>query len=144
MKPCLDYAMDYLYRFPKTEKELRVQLAKKWYYEDDIDFTIEKLKKSGFVDDVNFATMYIESELIHKGKPSVVIRNKLYEKWIDKQMIKDLMDKYDNQATESMNIKIKKDIDNLKQKGLEWVQIIQKLMMKGYTVKQIKECLKEK
>ena len=29
MKPCIDYALDYIYRYPKTEKELRIQLIKK-------------------------------------------------------------------------------------------------------------------
>jgi len=45
MRPCLDYAMDYIYRFPKTEKELKVQLTKKGYYEDDIEETMEELKR---------------------------------------------------------------------------------------------------
>lgn len=144
MRPCLDYAMDYIYRFPKSERELRIQLTKKWYFSDDIDYTIDELKKRGYIDDAHFATMYIESELIHKGKPSVVIYKKLLEKWIDKQILKDLMAKFETQADEWISIRIKKEIDRLKKLGKEGIDIIQNLMRRGYTVSQIKECLKEK
>ncbi|MFZ5341167.1 MAG: hypothetical protein ACOZBL_00965 [Patescibacteria group bacterium] len=41
---CLDYASNYIYRFPKTEKELKVQLLKKGYSEDEIDQSIDYLK----------------------------------------------------------------------------------------------------
>jgi regulatory protein len=144
MKPCLDYAMDYIYRFPKSERELRIQLSKKWYFGNEIDYSVDQMKKKGFVDDANFATMYIESELIHKGKPSVIIYKKLLEKWIDKQILRDLMEKFETQASDGINERIKKEIERMKKLGDEWVVIIQKLMRRGYTVSQIKECLKEK
>ncbi len=143
MRPCLDYAMDYIYRFPKSERELRIQLTKKWYFADDIDYTMIELKKRGFIDDTNYATMYIESELVHKGKPSVVIYKKLLEKWIDKQILKDLMTKFETQADEGISARIRKEIDRLKNLGDEGIVIIQKLMRRGYTVSQIKECLKK-
>jgi regulatory protein len=144
MKPCLDYAMDYIYRFPKSERELRIQLSKKWYFGNEIDYSVDQMKKKGFVDDANFATMYIESELIHKGKPSVIIYKKLLEKWIDKQILRDLMEKFETQASDGINERIKKEIERMKKLGDEWVVIIQKLMRRGYTVSQIKECLREK
>lgn len=144
MKPCLDYAMDYIYRFPKSERELRIQLSKKWYFGNEIDYSVDQMKKKGFVDDANFATMYIESELIHKGKPSVIIYKKLLEKWIDKQILRDLMEKFEVKASDGISERIKKEIERMKKLGDEWVVIIQKLMRRGYTVSQIKECLKEK
>jgi SOS response regulatory protein OraA/RecX len=38
------------------------------------------LKSKKYVDDTIFAKLYIESELIKKGKPTIVVRQKLLEK----------------------------------------------------------------
>ncbi len=141
MKPCIDYALEYIYRYPKTEHELRIQLSKKWYFGNEIDTAIEMLAKKWYIDDRNFATMYIESELIHKGKPSIIIVKKLLEKWVDKVMLKELMDQYEQQADESIDVRIKTEIERYKKWGDEGVVIIQKLMRRWYTIKQIKSAL---
>lgn len=141
MKPCIDYALEYIYRYPKTEHELRIQLSKKWYFGNEIDTAIEMLAKKWYIDDRNFATMYIESELIHKGKPSIIIVKKLLEKWVDKVMLKELMDQYEQQADESIDVRIKTEIERYKKWGDEGVAIIQKLMRRWYTIKQIKSAL---
>jgi len=141
MKPCIDYALEYIYRYPKTEHELRIQLSKKWYFGNEIDTAIEMLSKKWYIDDRNFATMYIESELIHKGKPSIIIVKKLLEKWVDKTMLKELMDQYEQQADESIDVRIKTEIEKYKKWGDEGVAIIQKLMRRWYTMKQIKSAL---
>ncbi len=141
MKPCIDYALEYIYRYPKTEHELRIQLSKKWYFGNEIDTAIEMLAKKWYIDDRNFATMYIESELIHKGKPSIIIVKKLLEKWVDKAMLKELMDQYEQQADESIDVRIKTEIERYKKWGDEGVAIIQKLMRRWYTIKQIKSAL---
>lgn len=142
MKTCQDYALEYIYRFPKTEKELRIQLSKKGYYGIEIDETVDWLKRKGFVDDVNFATMYIESELVHKGKPSIIILKKLYEKWVDKQIIKDLMEKFEWQAQNGINERIHKEIEKWKKQWLEWVPLIQKLLSRWYTLDEVKKSIK--
>lgn len=142
MRSCLDYAQDYIYRFPKTEKELRIQLIKKWYAENDIERTISELAKRGYVNDELFARLYIQSELIHKGKPSSVIIQKLLFKGVSKEMIQKLMDELNQEVIQWMGTKMQKEIHKLKQKGLEWVAIIQKLLSKWYKLSEIKEHLK--
>lgn len=142
MKHCLDYALNYLYRYPKTERELRIQLSKKWYFGNEIDDAIHSLKEKWYIDDHNFATMYIESELIHKGKPIYSITKKLLEKGVDKLLIKELMSKYEIQANESIGARIRKELERLKQLWNEGVESIQKLMRRWYTLKQIKEALR--
>lgn len=142
MKPCIDYALDYIYRYPKTEKELRIQLIKKWYTEEEVHYTMIDLVKRGYVDDRNFATMYIESELVHKGKPRINISSKLLMKWVDKDLVRELMSKYDDQASESITVRIRKEIDKLKERKVEGVALIQKLMARGYTLQEIKKCIK--
>lgn len=100
------------------------------------------LVKRGYVDDRNFATMYIESELIHKGKPRATIMSKLLLKGIDKDLLKELMTIFESEASESINVRIRKEIDKLKERKVEGVALIQKLMMRGYTLQEIKKCIK--
>jgi SOS response regulatory protein OraA/RecX len=77
---CFDYALKYIYRYPKTEKELRIQLYTKGHSTKDIDWTIEELKKKNYVNDMMFAESYIRSEVVNKGKPAIRIIQKLYQK----------------------------------------------------------------
>lgn len=100
------------------------------------------LVKRGYLDDRNFATMYIESELVHKGKPRINISSKLLMKGVDKDLVRELMSKYDDQASESITVRIRKEIDKLKERNIEGVALIQKLMMRGYTLQEIKKCVK--
>lgn len=143
MKSCLDYAMDYIYRFPKTEKELRIQLIKKWYYADEADATLEELKSRGYVDDTMFAKLYIQSELINKGKPSLLVTQKLLFKGIPKDIIKKVIAENEEDVLQGTQERIRKEIDKLKKQELEWVEIIQKLLKKGYKLDEIKSCLKK-
>ncbi len=142
MRSCLDYAMDYIHRFPKTEKELRIQLTKKWYYENEIDQTIDDLKQKWYVNDEMFAKLYIESELIKKGKPTVLIMQKLLFKWVDKDLVKKLLSENEKESTQGINERIKKEIDKLKKQGIEGIDIIHKLLRRGYKLDEIKNCLK--
>ena len=80
MATCLDYALKYINAYPKTEQELKTKLFTKKYNESDIDFTIDFLKKKGFLDDHQFARLYINSELIKKGKVPELVRQKLLQK----------------------------------------------------------------
>jgi regulatory protein len=66
LQKCLDYAINYLYRVPKTERDLKVQLMKKGFSESDIENTLIELKRLKYIDDENYVRMYIESELINK------------------------------------------------------------------------------
>lgn len=66
MASCLDYSLRYIHLYPKTEQELRTKLFTKKYSEQEIDKTIEFLKSKGYIDDIQFTKLYIESELVKK------------------------------------------------------------------------------
>lgn len=66
MASCRDYALKYIHRYPKTEEELRVKLLTKRYSEDEIDETMQWLKKMKWVDDEQFARLYFQSESVKK------------------------------------------------------------------------------
>lgn len=139
---CVDYALNYIYRFPKSEKELRVQLLKKWFSEAEIDFTINYLKQQNFVNDENFARMYIESEVSKKWKPIIVVKQKLLQKGIDKNSIDKVLVSQNEDIQYWIWKKIDKEMEKLKQKWLSWFDIIQKLMGKGYRLDDIKKVIR--
>ena len=56
--------------------------------------------------------------------------------------MRELMSKYDDQASESITVRIRKEIDKLKERKVEGVALIQKLMARGYTLQEIKKCIK--
>lgn len=141
---CLDYALKYINRFPKTEKELKIQLYLKWYPTSDVDRTINELKKKNYVNDEMFAESYIRSEVVNKGKPAIRIIQKLQQKGIPPDIIKQMLQKYETGMSEGIHTKIKREIAAYKKKNVEWFDIIQKLMRKGYKLADIKHVIENK
>ncbi len=136
------YAVHYLSRYPKTRKELELKLMQKWYSQEDILETIDTLILQNIIDDEKFADSYIYSECVKKGKPLFVIKKKLLFKGIDVSILDDVCKRYEDDIAEGILNKIIKDIENYKKRGVEWLDIVQKLMRKWYRVDQIKEAVK--
>ncbi|PID99715.1 MAG: hypothetical protein CSA81_14850 [Acidobacteria bacterium] len=143
-KPCIDYAYYYLSRFPKTEKELCAKLYEKKYTDHEVESALILLKKDGYVDDEQFARMYLESEVIKKGKPLRNIRGKLLQKGIDSGLLAELVAEYDEEIQEGARLGILREIDKLKARGVDGFDIAQKLVRKGYKIHQIKQALAER
>lgn len=141
---CFDYAMKYIYHYPKTEKELKAKLLQKGFSSDDVNKTLEILKSKWFLDDMMFAESYIRSEIVKKGKPTLVIVKKLEMKWVARPTIKAALDKYTEDMAEGIHDKIKKDIQAYKRKWIEWFDIIQKLIRKWYKLDDIKDVITNK
>lgn len=141
---CCQYAIKYISRYPKTEKELKIKLQQKWYNEEEIGYTMEYLKKKKFADDRIFVESYIRSELVNKGKPIINVRNKLYHKWIDKSLVNEVLKEYELEVQKWIAKKIRKEIDSYKRKWVEWFDIIQKLMRKGYKLDDIKDVINDR
>jgi SOS response regulatory protein OraA/RecX len=57
------------------------------YDSETVSRTLEKLKQDNFVNDELFAESYINSEVIRKGRPLIVITQKLEMRGIDKSII---------------------------------------------------------
>ncbi len=141
---CFDYALKYIYRYPKTEKELKIQLYTKGYNTKDIDRTIGELKKKNYVNDEMFAESYIRSEIVNKGKPSIRIIQKLYQKGVPQEIVRDILKKYENEMWEGIHDKIKKEIAAYKKKEVDGFDIIQKLMRKWYKLQDIKNVIENR
>lgn len=140
---CCQYALKYISRFPKTEKELKIKLQQKWYNEDVIWYTMDYLKEKWFADDKLFIESYVRSELVNKWKPIINIRAKLYHKWADKDLVNEILKDYEEDIATGIAQKIRKQIDSYKKKWVEWFDIIHKLMRKGYRLDDIKDVIKK-
>jgi len=141
---CFDYALKYIYRFPKTEKELRIQLYTKGYSTSDVDRTINELKKKNYVNDEMFAESYIRSEVVNKGKPAIRIIQKLQQKGVQQDIVREVLRKYDEEMGQGVHQKIKKEIAAYKKRDIDGFDIIQKLMRKGYKLQDIKKVIENR
>lgn len=139
---CTDYSLKYLYRIPKTEQDLKIKLMQQGFTEEQIGDTMIYLKSKKYIDDRQYAQLYVGSELVKKGKPVYVIRQKLYQKGVDKHLIQEVLTQYEQDIGEGIEQRIKSEIAKYKKRGFEWFDIIQKLLRKGYKVDQIKKVVK--
>ncbi len=144
MKPCFDYALYYINRFPKTESELCLQLRKKWYFQKEIDETITQLKQLNYVNDVEFTRLYFWSECTRKGKPVFRVKGKLMHKWVDKDLIQEIELELEDDIIEGQKTKIAKEIRNMKSKWLDGIEIIHKLQGRWYSFDLIKETIEDR
>ncbi len=84
-KMCLLQCTTYLSASLRTEKEIVDKLKIKGYSEEIINYTIDKMKAYGYIDDQKFATMYINQFQDVKGVNR--IKQELLRKGIDKDKI---------------------------------------------------------
>lgn len=138
---CIEYAIKYISRFPKTEKELRIQLQKKNYSESEIQETIDYMISQKFLDDEKFAQMYVYSQVAKKGKPIWQVQAKLISKGIDKGLVQKAIDAQEEEIQDWVDTKILKEIQKYKAKWLDWFTIIQKLANKWYNLQDIRRVL---
>ena len=140
-KNIIEYAIHYLSRYPKTEKEMRLQLLKKWYSEDEIDKAIKWLKREKYIDDDLRAQMYLSSEVIKKWKPLWMVIKKLYSKGVPSEIIDKLVSEMEEDLQNWQIQKVTKEIDKLKQKWLDWFEIVKRLMGRGYKYDVLKKAI---
>jgi SOS response regulatory protein OraA/RecX len=91
-----------------------------------------------------FVESYTRSEIISKGKPVIRVLQKLREKWVEQELVQEVLNKQQNEMSEGIHSKIKKEIAAYKKKDVDWFEIIQKLMRKWYKYQDIKEVIESK
>ncbi|GHV27106.1 hypothetical protein FACS1894176_08660 [Bacteroidia bacterium] len=140
----MEYALSYLSRYPKTEQEMRILLYKKGYDGESIVKTMESLKRNDFINDYKYAESYFYSEVIKKGKPVFVIKQKLQQRGIDNGILDQLIEENKADISEGISKGIRKELDDYKKKGVDGFDSIQKLMRKGYRLQDIKDVINGK
>ncbi|MCU0372611.1 MAG: RecX family transcriptional regulator, partial [Ignavibacteria bacterium] len=102
-------AFRYLNYKPRSEKEVRTKLHQKKITEKTIDEIITVLKDLKFIDDANYAKMYVESKVTLKPEGRRVLKMKLAGKGIEKELsLKTVEENY----TEETEIRKAKDLIN--------------------------------
>ena len=140
---CLNFSLNYISRYPKTEKELTIHLFQKWFMSVEVNDTIKRLKELWYIDDEKFVQSYINSEISNKWKPTIVIKQKLIQKWVDSHLVDKLLNKNIEDIQWWTHKKITKEIQNYKKKWIDWFDIIQKLMRKWYKLDDIKSVIQK-
>lgn len=135
---CLEYALYYINRYPKTAFELRLQLRKKKYTDDDIDAAMTVLEEKNYVNDYEFAKLYYSSEVARKWKPVYMVTQKLRQKWVSQDILDELQHHLRDDLQEGVYSKLDREMDKLKAKWHTWFDIIRKLQTRGYSLRDIK------
>jgi SOS response regulatory protein OraA/RecX len=89
--PAAMQAYRHLSIYPKTVIQTRQYLSKKWYDEQEINAAVNQLKETKVLDDVAYAEAYLYSEVISKWKPLFVTKHKLSQKWIESELLEELV-----------------------------------------------------
>ncbi len=141
--PAFDYALHFLHTVPKTKKQMEIKLLQKGYLEKEVNETIVKLEKMDWLDDARFAEMYLESEAINKWKPLFRVKWKLLEKGIDKFLLEKVAKRFEKEIQDGIKVRVRKEIDKLKEKWLDGYDIMTKLYSRWYNIWLLKEVVRE-
>ena len=74
---CYYKAIEFLKVSLKTEKEVREKLKKLGFRVEDIDITVERLKKQGYIDDLKYANAFLNTKLLTTSYGRFKIRQEL-------------------------------------------------------------------
>lgn len=150
----LNRAVSYISRAIKTEfqvrkylKELSFKKKGKWYediskemYQEIEEHVIGKMKEYGYIDDSNFAELFVTSRIRNKPRGKNVLVSELISKGVSKDIALDTVEGLVNDemdmlkqiyakkyGDEELKYDDRKKIDFLLRKGFNW-ELIQKLM----------------
>ena len=139
MKPCFDYSLNHISRYPKTENNLRQFLLRKWYDLEEINEAINRLKKLWMINDALYIELYLESEVWRQWKPLFLIQQKLYQKWVDRDLVSSITTELEEWLYEWMRKKIYSEYERLSIREHDRQTIIKKLVQKGYPYNLVME-----
>lgn len=137
MQKCFEYAISYLNRYPQTVLSMKKQLQKKWYEDEEIENTLHMLIEKRYLDDRNYAYLYLNSEVGRKWKPLFVIQQKLQQKWVQSSILEDIIEKYKDEFLLWIQEKLKKEIMRMGEKWMQTQKIIQRLQGRWYGYREI-------
>ena len=132
---------NYLLRYQANEKKIRMKLIDNNISFNSIENIIERLKKIGLLNDDKFIDSFISS-LIRKGNGENLIRQKLFDKGFENNLISlKLKDIRCDEYYEALNKMYNKALKNYKEdEGYQKVQKVKKyLLSRGYTYQDIND-----
>lgn len=86
---------------PRSSQEVHRFLQKKGYDQTFIDSALQYLQQNNLLNDAEFARMFCRDKLALKPVGKTVMKQLLYKKGIDKQLINDVLDEFYTEEKES-------------------------------------------
>ena len=132
---CKNSALRIIERTIKTEKEIREKLIAKEYDEESINRSIDFLKEYNFLNDENYARMYVRDK--SKGQGKNKIKYSLIRKGLDEEIILEELSKIDEDEEENTAYEMAlKKYNIIKKRESDSYKLSQKLyrflISKGY------------
>ncbi len=81
---------------PRSEAEIRERVTERYDQETAVE-VLERLRRSGLVDDREFARYWIQSRFQHNPRGAMALRQELYRKGVDESIIEEAMAEYDEE-----------------------------------------------
>ncbi|ABO50357.1 regulatory protein RecX [Desulforamulus reducens MI-1] len=143
----ISYAISLLSYRARSSHELRTRMRDKGYQVAVVEETIETLQRLGYIDDIEFAKVFINDRQRLKKVGKKLIRQELWQKGISKDIINDLLeqatdDEQEYQRAKTLAIKkitsYRKDDERTKQRKL-----YSYLIRKGYSFSIASSVIKE-
>lgn len=120
----LDSALRFLSYRPRSEKEVRQNLARKGFPEPFIDKTIERLRELQFVDDAAFARFWVQNREAYSPRSQRALKFELRTKGVAQQILDEAVEDTADEEASAMAAARKK-LKSLK--NLEYNDFRQKL-----------------
>lgn len=135
-----NFALRYLAARPRSKKEIIDYLSGKGFEQEIIERTILNLEKQNYVNDADFAYMWIKNRLLLNARSPRMLRLELYKKGIDKGITEEALKSFtEDEFQDSL-----KDLVNKKRRQYpDDEKLIQYLVRKGYNYGEIKNSLTE-
>ncbi|MGD9901703.1 MAG: RecX family transcriptional regulator [Spirochaetales bacterium] len=123
----------------KTKHELKVYLQGKGYSKKVVDYVIEKLSEYNYVNDANYAKLYVKNNLSTKGARR--LRQELILKGISKKIIDEALLDLPSQD-EQIEVLVNKYMQNKEKTRENYAKLYAYLIRRGFNYDQIEPFIK--
>ena len=136
-------ALNYIAYRPRSEAEVRVRLDKAGFGENEIERIVKKLKKYNYLNDLEFAKLWINDRMKINPRGKKVLKIELLKKGINKDIVDSAIAGIADEAEQEMIKKIisKKQKANGTNQLLIDEKIISFLLRRGFRYDTIKKTI---
>ncbi len=82
-----DAAVQFIAYRPRSEREVRDRLRKREYSDEAIEIAIEKVHHWGYLDDAEFARLWVDNRVQHRPRGERLLAQELRQKGVDRDVI---------------------------------------------------------
>lgn len=131
-------------QMPRTEQQLRVKMKQNFYTEDMIEEAIQYAMGYGYINDKNYANMYIQDKINRKSKKELycALLQKGIEKEIIQEVLEELYEEHDDLEAIRMLIR-KKNFKAEEATEKDRQKLYGYLMRKGFSYTDVESVIRE-